>query len=56
MVKSVGNINNGTPIIAMTAYESKDRSADEFDQVLSKPVTKDMITKVFQDLDLPLPH
>jgi CheY-like chemotaxis protein len=43
MIKSTNNSNRETPIIAVTAYERTVQLAGAFDDILSKPVTKDVI-------------
>lgn len=43
MIKSTNNNNRKTPIIAVTAYERTVRVAEAFDDIISKPVTKDII-------------
>ncbi|KAF7728237.1 hypothetical protein EC973_006518 [Apophysomyces ossiformis] len=43
MIKSTNNVNRDTPIIAVTAYERTVQLAGAFDDILSKPVTKDTI-------------
>lgn len=43
MIKSTNNSNRETPIIAVTAYERTVQLAGAFDDILSKPVTKDII-------------
>lgn len=43
MIKSTNNNNRDTPIIAVTAYERTVQLAGAFDDILSKPVTKDII-------------
>lgn len=43
MIKSTNNINRDTPIIAVTAYERTVQLAGAFDDILSKPMTKDII-------------
>ncbi|KAJ3115092.1 hypothetical protein HDU96_001204 [Phlyctochytrium bullatum] len=46
MIKSTTNINQFTPIIAVTAYEQTFSQSQQFDDVMSKPVTKDLLHKV----------
>ncbi|KAJ3106270.1 hypothetical protein HDU97_006721 [Phlyctochytrium planicorne] len=46
MIKSTKNINQSTPIIAVTAYEQTFAQSQQFDDVMSKPVTKDLLFKV----------
>ena len=48
MIKSVSNINQTTPIIGVTAYEQTYNLSQEFDDVLSKPITKE---DLIQELD-----
>ncbi|KAI9264191.1 hypothetical protein BDA99DRAFT_536917 [Phascolomyces articulosus] len=43
MIKSTNNLNRTTPIIAVTAYERTVQLAGAFDDILSKPVTKNII-------------
>lgn len=45
MIKSTNNSNRETPIIAVTAYEKTVQLAGAFDDILSKPVTKDVISQ-----------
>lgn len=45
MIKSTNNSNRETPIIAVTAYERTVQLAGAFDDILSKPVTKDVISR-----------
>ncbi|KAG0904370.1 hypothetical protein G6F34_000245 [Rhizopus arrhizus] len=45
MIKSTNNSNRDTPIIAVTAYERTVQLAGAFDDILSKPVTKDIISQ-----------
>ncbi|RCH94362.1 hypothetical protein CU097_013608, partial [Rhizopus azygosporus] len=45
MIKSTNNNNRDTPIIAVTAYERTVQLAGAFDDILSKPVTKDVISQ-----------
>jgi serine/threonine protein kinase/CheY-like chemotaxis protein len=47
MIKSVVNVNQSTPLIAVTAFEV-DKESSEFDDVLSKPVTMDTLIRVFK--------
>jgi len=46
MIKSTQNMNQNTPVIAVTAYEQTFRQTQYFDDVLSKPVTKDILLRV----------
>ncbi|KAI8852050.1 hypothetical protein BC829DRAFT_385815 [Chytridium lagenaria] len=46
MIKSTKNVNQQTPIIAVTAYEQTFAQTQQFDDVMSKPVTKDLLFKV----------
>lgn len=48
MIKSTKNCNEHTPIIAVTAYERTGQLVDTFDDILSKPVTKEMIRQRLQ--------
>jgi len=48
MIKSVNNINQTTPIIGVTAYEQTYNLTQEFDDILSKPITKE---DLIQELD-----
>ncbi|ORZ09533.1 hypothetical protein BCR42DRAFT_381630 [Absidia repens] len=43
MIKSVKNRNQSTPIIAVTAYERTVQLADTFDDIVSKPVTREIV-------------
>lgn len=45
MIKSTNNSNRETPIIAVTAYERTVQLAGAFDDILSKPVTKGIISQ-----------
>ncbi|CEP15798.1 hypothetical protein [Parasitella parasitica] len=45
MIKSTNNSNRETPIIAVTAYERTVQLAGAFDDILSKPVTKQVISQ-----------
>lgn len=45
MIKSTNNCNRETPIIAVTAYERTVQLAGAFDDILSKPVTKNTISQ-----------
>ncbi|KAI8391144.1 uncharacterized protein BYT42DRAFT_183352 [Radiomyces spectabilis] len=45
MIKSTNHVNRDTPIIAVTAYEQTAHLTGTFDDVLSKPITKDMILR-----------
>ncbi|KAJ1557276.1 hypothetical protein HK096_008161, partial [Nowakowskiella sp. JEL0078] len=46
MIKTTKNINQLTPIIAVTAYEQPSTQMQKFDDVLSKPVSKDSLQRV----------
>ncbi|KAI9486921.1 MAG: hypothetical protein EXX96DRAFT_627509 [Benjaminiella poitrasii] len=48
MIKSTNNGNRETPIIAVTAYEKTVQLAGAFDDILIKPVTKDLIHQRLQ--------
>ncbi|KAI7898111.1 uncharacterized protein BX663DRAFT_462531 [Cokeromyces recurvatus] len=48
MIKSTNNSNRETPIIAVTAYEKTVQLAGAFDDILIKPVTKDLIRQRIQ--------
>ncbi|KAI8367448.1 hypothetical protein EDC96DRAFT_506872 [Choanephora cucurbitarum] len=48
MIKSTNNINKNTPIIAVTAYEETLQQANIFDDTISKPVTKETISRSIQ--------
>ncbi|KAG0170786.1 hypothetical protein DFQ30_002014 [Apophysomyces sp. BC1015] len=43
MIKSTNNVNRNTPIVAVTAYERRAQFAGAFDEILIKPMTKDVI-------------
>lgn len=45
-IRSFQNVNQGTPIIAVTAYEQSYQLMQQFDDVIVKPVSKDILTKV----------
>ncbi|TPX71930.1 hypothetical protein SpCBS45565_g00911 [Spizellomyces sp. 'palustris'] len=46
MIKSTNNINQTTPIVAITAYEQTFQLSQGFDDTMSKPVTKDVLWKI----------
>ncbi|KAJ3193079.1 hypothetical protein HK101_005436, partial [Irineochytrium annulatum] len=46
MIKSTKNINDTTPIVAVTAYEQTFALSQQFDDVISKPVMKDMLQRI----------
>ncbi|TPX35989.1 hypothetical protein SmJEL517_g01853 [Synchytrium microbalum] len=48
MIKSINNINQYTPIIAITAYEQTFSVVQLFDDVMPKPVSKDMVTRILR--------
>jgi CheY-like chemotaxis protein len=50
MIKSTNNVNKNTPVIAITAYERTLQLASIFDDTLSKPVTKESITKCMRQV------
>ncbi|KAG0749168.1 hypothetical protein G6F23_001286 [Rhizopus arrhizus] len=55
MIKSTNNINRTTPIIAFTAYERTFQLTKIFDDVISKPVTREAIIRCIKQFrDLPL--
>jgi serine/threonine-protein kinase RIM15 len=55
MIKSTNNINRTTPIIAFTAYERTFQLTKIFDDVISKPVTREAIVRCIKQFrDLPL--
>ncbi|KAF7723673.1 hypothetical protein EC973_001764 [Apophysomyces ossiformis] len=43
MIKSTNNVNRGTPIVAVTAYERRSQFAGAFDEILMKSMTKNII-------------
>ncbi|KAI8096700.1 uncharacterized protein BX664DRAFT_259275 [Halteromyces radiatus] len=45
MIKSTNNVNRETPIIAVTAYEQTVQLAGAFDEIVCKPVTKNVISQ-----------
>lgn len=45
MIKSTNNVNRETPIIAVTAYEQTVQLAGAFDEILCKPVTKNIVSQ-----------
>ncbi|KAI9279143.1 hypothetical protein BY458DRAFT_532256 [Sporodiniella umbellata] len=54
MIKSTNNINKTTPIVAFTAYERTFQLTKTFDDVLSKPVTKEAVVRCIKHFhDLP---
>jgi CheY-like chemotaxis protein len=46
MIKSIQNINQNTPIIALTAYEKHSHYSEIFVDVLIKPVTRDTLVTI----------
>ncbi|KAI9001740.1 hypothetical protein BC832DRAFT_141408 [Gaertneriomyces semiglobifer] len=46
MIKSTNNVNQTTPIVAVTAYEQTFELNRQFDDTISKPVTRDMLTRI----------
>ncbi|KAJ3180750.1 hypothetical protein HDU87_001863 [Geranomyces variabilis] len=46
MIKSTNNVNQTTPIIAITAYEQTYHLSQQFDDTMSKPVTKDVLARI----------
>lgn len=46
MIKSTNNINQNTPIVAITAYEQTFQLSQQFDDTMSKPVTKDVLWRI----------
>ncbi|KAK4515895.1 uncharacterized protein ATC70_010853 [Mucor velutinosus] len=50
MIKSTNNINRNTPIIAVTAYERTLQLASVFDDILCKPVTKEIVSRCIRHL------
>ncbi|KAJ3411713.1 hypothetical protein HDV05_001823 [Chytridiales sp. JEL 0842] len=46
MIRSTKNINQITPVIGVTAYEQTYAQTKHFDDVLTKPLTKDMLIKI----------
>jgi CheY-like chemotaxis protein len=48
MIKSTNNSNRETPIIAVTAYEQTVQLAGAFDEILCKPVTKNIISQCIE--------
>ncbi|KAI9338390.1 hypothetical protein DFJ73DRAFT_847996 [Zopfochytrium polystomum] len=52
MIKSTDNINRTTPVIAVTAYEQTFAQAREFDDVISKPVTRDGLLHVLAAISM----
>ncbi|KAJ3038417.1 hypothetical protein HDV00_000605 [Rhizophlyctis rosea] len=46
MIKSTKNVNQTTPIVAITAYEQTFQLSQQFDDTMSKPITKDMVLKI----------
>jgi len=46
MIKSTKNVNQNTLIVAITAYEQTFQLSQQFDDTLSKPITKDMVLKI----------
>lgn len=55
MIKSTNNINKTTPIVAFTAYERTFQLSKIFDDVLSKPVTREAVIRCIKHFhDLPI--
>lgn len=48
MIKSTNNPNRETPIVAVTAYEQTAQLAGAFDDIISKPVTKNVIAQCIE--------
>ncbi|KAJ3022779.1 hypothetical protein HKX48_005255 [Thoreauomyces humboldtii] len=46
MIKSTNNVNQQTPIVAITAYEQTFHLSQQFDDTMSKPVTKDVLARI----------
>ncbi|KAJ3300280.1 hypothetical protein HK104_002479 [Borealophlyctis nickersoniae] len=46
MIKTTNNINQTTTIVAITAYEQTFQLSQQFDETMSKPITKDMVNKI----------
>ncbi|KAJ3087142.1 rim15, signal transduction response regulator, partial [Quaeritorhiza haematococci] len=46
MIKSTNNINQITPIIAVTAYEQPPSLLQQFDDVISKPMNKEVLARI----------
>ncbi|KAI9094685.1 hypothetical protein DFS34DRAFT_239523 [Phlyctochytrium arcticum] len=46
MIKSTTNVNQTTPIVAITAYEQTFHMSQGFDDTMSKPVTKDVLWRI----------
>ena len=46
MLKSTDNINKHTPVIAVTAYEQTFAQSRQFDDIMAKPVSNEMLYKV----------
>ncbi|KAJ3156374.1 hypothetical protein HDU89_004156 [Geranomyces variabilis] len=46
MIKSTNNVNQTTPIVAITAYEQTYHLSQQFDDTMSKPVTKDVLARI----------
>ncbi|KAJ3073992.1 hypothetical protein HDU98_000153 [Podochytrium sp. JEL0797] len=48
MIKSTDNINRSTPIVAVTAYEQTQSLVQQFNDIVSKPVSKEALYRVLQ--------
>ncbi|KAJ1564010.1 rim15, signal transduction response regulator, partial [Cladochytrium tenue] len=48
MIKSTNNLNRDTPVVAVTAYEPTLGSDHAFDEVLTKPVSRDALGAVLR--------
>ncbi|KAI8141200.1 hypothetical protein BJV82DRAFT_619670 [Fennellomyces sp. T-0311] len=53
MIKSTHNINQNTPIVAVTAYERTAQQAGSFDDILCKPVNRSMVAQQLRQFRKP---
>ncbi|KAI8920021.1 hypothetical protein DFJ77DRAFT_546142 [Powellomyces hirtus] len=53
MIKSTNNVNQQTPIVAITAYEQTFHLSQQFDDTMSKPVTKDVLWRILAAISAP---
>ena len=53
MVKSTQNINQNTPIVAVTAYERTAQQASPFDDILCKPINRALVSQQIRQFRKP---
>ncbi|KAI8826995.1 uncharacterized protein EV422DRAFT_490988 [Fimicolochytrium jonesii] len=46
MIKTTNNVNQLTPIVAITAYEQTYHLSQQFDDTMSKPIMKDVLQRI----------